>query len=279
MYSRHHNLLRSQRRKTGATLSDIAAVLDVPDSSLLSKVELGQTKASLATIMGYMQLTGATLDQLYPQQWNEVSAKIITNIPTALDSISKTKGYKYKVERVRFWRNMQLELQNSRPERWNSEILSLFPTSTGYGYAIFRSPDDILDCGVYRKRTYDSKAVVKSLQQLMLFYVPEAIILRKEDPKHRKLSKRIHKLQSRIKRISQKADILTESITYSEVVQHWKSKGAHTKEQIIEMIYEQFPEYSYRTPRFRYDDVSEDDHMNVFEAIAQGIAWYERIKE
>ncbi len=152
-----------------------------------------------------------------------------------------------------------------------TESLAIFPNSTGFGYAVFKTEVDLTDCGSVRVRSAKQKMMRTHLKQLIAFHVPKRLILRDPDDPHTRASKQLRSLIGYIERLANKAGVEVTYITRRDIRQIFSIFGIHKRYDIARKIVDWFPEYGYKKPKPRRYGYSEDCHMVEFDAISLGI--------
>ena len=81
------NLLRMYRKRTELSLEDISHLLNMPDSSTLSRCERGYRKPNLEIIFTYHILFEVSVEKLFENEMKHTHAKIAKNIDSLIDEL------------------------------------------------------------------------------------------------------------------------------------------------------------------------------------------------
>ena len=81
------NLLRMYRKRTELSLEDISHLLNMPDSSTLSRCERGYRKPNLEIIFTYHILFEVSVEKLFENEMKHTYAKIAKNIDSLIDEL------------------------------------------------------------------------------------------------------------------------------------------------------------------------------------------------
>lgn len=87
------NSLQHARQKINLTQGDIAFLLGMSDSTLLSKIEAGKRKPNIYTIITYMVLCNTSFDILFPQLINITEQRIANIIDLLIPLIQDEESY------------------------------------------------------------------------------------------------------------------------------------------------------------------------------------------
>jgi transcriptional regulator with XRE-family HTH domain len=71
--------MRSHRKKSALTLSDIANLLGMKDNSYISRIENGQRPPTVEVILLYSLLFDAPIDELFISQMQDVTQKFLAH--------------------------------------------------------------------------------------------------------------------------------------------------------------------------------------------------------
>ena len=91
------NLLRMYRKRTELSLEDVSHLLNMPDSSTLSRCERGYRKPNLEIIFTYHILFEVSVEKLFENEMNHTYGKIAKNIDSVIDEL-KDQEKNRKVE-------------------------------------------------------------------------------------------------------------------------------------------------------------------------------------
>jgi len=152
-------------------------------------------------------------------------------------------------------------------------ILAVYPSTKGFGFAVFESPRSLIDWGMKgiaggRDKNVES---LRKLRELLAFYQPDILVVRGGRSKR---AHRISKLIEAINNVASKQKIASTSLSRPDVWACFSRLGSHTKREIAEAIVREFPELEPRLPPVRRIWMSEDARMSIFDAVALGITFF-----
>jgi hypothetical protein len=152
-------------------------------------------------------------------------------------------------------------------------VLVFFPSSRGLGYVVFEGPKSLIDWGVKSVRgPQKNRASLPKVRELLTFYRPDVVVLEDYDGNGSRRVKRIRTLIDLIAALAAKERMSTTSISRSEVRACF---GLTTKREIAEAIVREFPELEPRLPPVRRIWMSEDRRMNIFDAAALALTFFD----
>lgn len=154
--------------------------------------------------------------------------------------------------------------------RCSRRLLAIDLSSRGFGYAIFDG-EALVDWGIRRVSGEKNGACLEVVRALAHWYVPEVIVLENYQGATRR-SARIKALASRVSRLAESLEIEVVRVPWNAVRQVVGCSTQATKEQIAARVAELFPKIQLRSPRKRKPWMSEDERMNLFDAVALGVA-------
>ena len=155
------------------------------------------------------------------------------------------------------------------PLKTHVRVLSVDPSTNGFGFAVLEGTDQLIDWGVakvWSKRTRESLARVENLVDR---YQPNLIVVESVNDTRRRLRAR-----SRIVAIARYAlsrRIAVRMVSRKQVRSAFQDFGL-TKFEIALAIAKTFPELAPRMPRYRKPWMSEDERMNIFDAVSFSLA-------
>jgi hypothetical protein len=152
-------------------------------------------------------------------------------------------------------------------------VLAVFPSTRGFGYAVFEGPASLVDWGVKSvRRRQKNLASLRKIRELLAFYQPDALIVENYQGRGSRRAKRIQTLINLMTAHAADQRITTISYSRSEVRAPF---GLTTKREIAEAIVREFPELEPRLPPVRKIWMSEDARMNIFDASALAITFFD----
>jgi hypothetical protein len=153
-------------------------------------------------------------------------------------------------------------------------VCSFDPTVRGLAYVVMEGPQKVLDWGVAEARFNKRRRCLQAAGELIEFYEPDVVVL--EDPRGEG-SRRCARAARLIRDIADYArteNIRPYSYPRNAVRELFERFGAHTKHEIATSIAEWLPELKPSLPRKRKPWMTEDDRMNVFDAVSFALTYY-----
>ena len=149
-------------------------------------------------------------------------------------------------------------------------LLAIDLSSRGFGYAVFDGPKKLVDWGIRRVAGDKNVQCVDRIRDLMHWYAPEVLVLENTHTVESRRHPRIRALSNDVARLAERLDIEVVRINWALVRQVCGESGSATKEQIAAHVGEMFPEIKRQAPPKRKPWMSEDERMNLFDAVALG---------
>lgn len=143
-----------------------------------------------------------------------------------------------------------------------TRYLAIDPTTAGFAYVVFESPDRLVEWGLSTGRTDAEWA--KRLESLISLYAPEVLIT--EDVAGTRRGRRAVTFLEGAQTIALLRNLWSVRIPKRKVFEAFG--GAKGKHGIAESLVERFPELRPRLPRKRKAWTSEDARMRIFDSLA-----------
>ena len=152
-------------------------------------------------------------------------------------------------------------------------VCAIYPSTRGFGYAVFEGPTSLIDWGVRAVRSRQKNlASLTKVRELLAFYRPDVLVLEDYQGRGSRRVKRIQILINLIAAHAAEERIATAFFSRADVRTCF---GLITKREIAEAIVREFPELEPRLPPVRKIWMSEDVRMNIFDAGALAITFFE----
>lgn len=150
----------------------------------------------------------------------------------------------------------------------SSRIVSIDPTSHGFGFVVFEEPDTLVDWGHAHVRPCSHARCLARIAELLSWYTPNIIVV--EDWKHQssRRRERVRKLLSEVCRLTEESSAEVARVPQRLVRETFSNFGAFTKDEIARIVVNEFPELEPRLPPPRKIWMSEDERMSIFDAAA-----------
>jgi transcriptional regulator with XRE-family HTH domain len=101
------NLLRTYRKRTELSIEDVSQLLNMRDSSTLSRCERGYRKPNLEIIFTYHLLFEVSIDKLFENEMKYTFKKIEKNIDPLIEDLSKQEMTKRVEARILFLNSLK----------------------------------------------------------------------------------------------------------------------------------------------------------------------------
>lgn len=151
------------------------------------------------------------------------------------------------------------------PDYTFTRVLAIDPCRKGFGFAVLEGKRRLLDWGLAQVRAENDREFLGRVANLVGRYSPALLVL--QDPSDRHRSKRAVRRIRLLGRRAASLGVRPLCVSRSEVRSRVADEAA-TKQEIALAIARLFPELEVLTPRPRRPWTSEDDRMNVFDAVA-----------
>ncbi|MEX8519017.1 MAG: hypothetical protein AB3X44_10940 [Leptothrix sp. (in: b-proteobacteria)] len=153
-------------------------------------------------------------------------------------------------------------------------VLAFYPTSRGFGFALFKGEQFLVDWGIKDIRLKDKNFfAIHLIKTLIERYSPEVLVIEDTTRKHSRRHERIRLLYTRIAAYAKTRRIAVCRFTRAEMHDHF---GVHTKYAIAEAVARAVPMLASRLPPKRKAWMSEDARQSLFDAVALGIVYFAR---
>jgi Holliday junction resolvasome RuvABC endonuclease subunit len=155
-------------------------------------------------------------------------------------------------------------------------ILSIAPSSRGFGFAVLKGQEKLIDWGVKSIKGKKNKnaRTVEKVKEAILQHVPEVIVLEDASSKESRRSARIRALGKKIVALAKSLDVKVVLFSRAQVRKAFFADGQGTKHALAEILAERFPqELAFRLPPKRRAWTSEDSRMDIFDAVALALVF------
>jgi hypothetical protein len=158
-------------------------------------------------------------------------------------------------------------------KRTNAElVLAIFPSTRGFGYAVFEGPHSLVDWGVKSaRRAQKNLESLQKIRELIIFYRPDVLVLEDYEGQGSRRAKRIRVLINLITGHAVGEGMSTAFFSRAEVRACF---GLTNKREIAEAIARDFPELEPRLPPVRKIWMSEDCRMSIFDAVSLAVTFF-----
>jgi len=155
----------------------------------------------------------------------------------------------------------------------NQTVLALFPNRYGIGYAVFDTPDNLVEYGLGYVQPVSNKKTLKRVKEYITYYKPDIIITRNINDQN-KTSKRTQKLIDSICHEAKLQGLGVYSYTRTQIKDVFRQFGATSKYQISQKIigwYNQLGSYMF-PQRKRW--MTENHNAGIFDAISLAMTYF-----
>jgi len=158
-------------------------------------------------------------------------------------------------------------------------VLSIRPTSMGFGFAVLEGPESLIDCGVKQAPKYDKTWCLAQAAAFMDQYHLDLVVIEDGASKARRRSSRVGDLVAAIRKLARRRKLPTRTLSRRKVKRAFESTERPTKHRIAVRIAVCFPVLAPRVPPPRKPWMSEHYNMAIFDAIAVGLTLRRKARE
>lgn len=153
-------------------------------------------------------------------------------------------------------------------------ILSLYPNSIGFGFAVMSSALTVLNSQVVQVRPISNVSAMKRIRKIIDYYEPKIVIIEDYNGIGSRKSKRIQKMIDTISRYAQTKRLKTYSYARSHIRYVFSNFNAHTKYEIACVIAENVKNMGYKLMKPRELGESEKYMAGAFDAVSLGVTHF-----
>jgi hypothetical protein len=150
-------------------------------------------------------------------------------------------------------------------------VLSLDVIPSGMAFAVLDGPERLVDWGVVRIKDKSKHAYAEQAEALFWRYIPDLLVVEAPRGPGSRRAMRARTLIHRIEAFALSKTLPVRKVSRGEVRVAFGGREK-TKYEIAETIVRFFPELEDRLPRFRKPWMSEDERMNIFDAVSFALA-------
>ena len=148
-------------------------------------------------------------------------------------------------------------------------ILAIAPSSRGFGFAVLEGQETLVDWGVKSIKGDKNTGTIAKVEEMIVHYQPDVIVLEDHSTKHSRRSARIQALSRRIIAFAKGRNVAVTVFSREQVRRVFFADGQGTKHALAEILAARFPEeLGCRLPPKRRPWMSEDYRMDIFDAVA-----------
>jgi Holliday junction resolvasome RuvABC endonuclease subunit len=154
-------------------------------------------------------------------------------------------------------------------------VIAIDPGGAKFGFAVLEGEQRLIEWGLRKIRPGKTSDGLRRVNELLDSYKPHALIVEDVSSKHAGRSPRIRALVKAVRTLGSRRKIPTYSFARSQMRAVFLQVGAFTKQEIAAAIADRFPVLALRLPPKRRPWQSEDNRMNLFEAAALALTFFD----
>lgn len=143
--------------------------------------------------------------------------------------------------------------------------LGLDPAPRGIAFVALDGRDDLIDWGIPVLTTRSTRDAIRKVRFLIERFQPTLLVV--EHRRHTRRGKRARRIIEGVGVIGESLGLPVIEVARSQVRGHFAHTDG-TKYEIARALVDCFPELCHRLPRKRKPWMSEDDRMNIFDALS-----------
>lgn len=158
-------------------------------------------------------------------------------------------------------------------------LLALEVCPQRFGFVVFEGPVRLLDWGFrnYKGRSSLRRtALDQRISALLKSHTPTILVMRGRKSHSERARKRTLSATHTIREAARKSSVKVQLVHSREVRQFFSTHGCRTKHQIASLVATWFEELSWKLPPARKFYQTERSNTVVFDAVANGIAFFDR---
>ncbi len=153
-------------------------------------------------------------------------------------------------------------------------VLSIAPSTRGFGFAIFEEWETLVDWGVKSVQGDKNRQSLLKVEELIAHYQPQVMVLEDNSGEGSRRSVRIRTLGRRIIALAASLNVSVVVFSRGQIRQVFFADGEGTKHALAEILARRFPEeLGPRLPPKRKPWKSEDCRMDIFAAVALAVTF------
>lgn len=153
-------------------------------------------------------------------------------------------------------------------------ILSIYPNSIGFGYAVMSSALTVLNSQVVQVKPVSNVQAMKRIREIINYYEPKVVVIEDYKGIGSRKSKRIQKMIDTISRYAHTKYLKTYSYSRSDIRYVFSSFNAHTKYEIACVIAENVKNMEHKLMKKRKTSESEKYMAGAFDAVSLGVTHF-----
>lgn len=162
----------------------------------------------------------------------------------------------------------------------NSElyVLSVHPTSRGFGWVVFSGPTSTVDWGAASARGKRSGRLMEKFEEIATRWQPDILVLEKFDERGGR-STRLRTLTRAMADLASFKGMDIALYRRDDIRAVFASDRAYSRHEIAGAIAKQFNELSPRLPRKRPCGSAEQHQQGLFDAVALALTYFAKAEQ
>jgi Holliday junction resolvasome RuvABC endonuclease subunit len=159
--------------------------------------------------------------------------------------------------------------------RRHNLVLSIYPSSRGFAFALFEGALAPVDWGIFeaRGRGKNRRCLVR-IAQLLKQYTPDIVVLQDMSEAGTARARRIRRLNMAIEALAEERQLPATHYSRERVRVCFAPLGAATKDAIAAAIAKRIPAFERYVPPIRKPWMSEHVNMGLFDAAALALTFF-----
>lgn len=155
-----------------------------------------------------------------------------------------------------------------------TRVLALYPSASGFGYAVFEGAHEAISYGVKVIETDKNKQSMRDMKTMIEAYRPDVLVMEDYLGEGSRKSKRIQYLIESITAFAHAKKIKTRFYSRAQIRGAFAEAGAFNKQSIAVALVSEFPEFGPHLPPKRSIYRPESARMSIFDAAALAKSYY-----
>lgn len=165
-------------------------------------------------------------------------------------------------------------MPNNKQQKKEQMILSIYPNSIGFGYAVMNNALSVLNSKVVQIKPVSNTLAIKRVREIIDYYEPKIVVIEDYKGIGSRKSKRIQKMIDSIFRYASKKKVEICKYSRANIRYVFSSFNAHTKYEIACVIAENIKTMEYKLMKPRKTSESEKYMAGAFDAVSLGITHF-----
>lgn len=274
------NYLRTHRKQSGLSQSEIEALLGGRGTGIVSRYESHKMqKPTLETALAYEVIFGVPARDLFTEMYEKIRAETYDNaklLAEELENVPTTPEVEYKrasVERILGAVGAPPEEEaEGKPDR--TRLIALDPTSHGIGFAVFEGKARLIDWGHTSVRPATIKKCLEQIEKLFALYTPETVVIEECECKESRRGPRVQELLEEVADLAVASGASVVRYSPRKVQKTFAPRERLNKHEIGKIVATTFPQLAPQLqPKRRIWD-TEDERTSIFDATSFALTFF-----